>query len=428
MTSMNDYEITGNLDFITVKAKRIPKKTNQVLYSFNNKELTTYFVGKEYFLMNGYNALHAGLNLWKSLLIKLFYKELNLDKNFKKLDSYDDDYYFKNREKISKRLDYLYLNDLKIELLISEVKTKFDEKIFILVDLIDKTIILKILDYLLRDYIHHSNGFPSLMVFNDEKLFFAEVKSENNPLIRNQIKKHKFLLKNSIDIAIVRINNDANKFKKLYDDSSFKPKTFIEKYEQMLDISDEVYDELLDYNIDELLNNEDSDYIIAFFNVIHDFDLNDKIKILNDYRQVEDLTLKNLDKLIKNRIMVEGKKLEDRKDYEDAIDVYLELKDNRYKYVSFERICMCYRKMGYFKEEISLIQDCINDESIPVKNRKKFKKRFKRLIKRNKKIKSISTSNICPECGNVVDLKNIKNRCEFYTCSNNDCCWFGGFI
>ena len=188
-------KIFGKLDFITIKADRIPKKGNQVLYSFNNSELNTYSVGKEYFLINGYNATYAGNSLWKSLLKKLFFKELQLDKDFLRLDSCDDDFYFENRLEISDRLGYLSNNDLKIELLSSEVKTKFDEKIFILVDLINQDIILNILDYLLRDFIHHSQGFPTLMVFDDKKLFFAEVKSENNPLTRNQIKKHKFLIK-----------------------------------------------------------------------------------------------------------------------------------------------------------------------------------------------------------------------------------------
>jgi hypothetical protein len=421
------------LKFITINAQRLPRNSHEVQYSFNDKILDVVNLSKEYFKLKGFNIFFTGDKFWKLFLVKLFYHELKLDKEdiyFKKLYTYDKQFYKRNKEELDNRLEYLSSSDLYSQIEQSpvySVESRYNDKIKTFLEIVGKTPALKVIEFLLKDFIHHYYGFPKLFAYNENEVFFCEAKTENNPITRNQIKKHKFLMNCSFNITIVRINKDASKFKRLYEDSYFKPKTFHEKYLNMIEISENVSEELSELDMTKIKNEVSTEYFIAFLNALNDLEYFNKLKILKNYKMVEDSTLKELDRFVMYRTMCKYKRFEDRKDFEGAIKGYFTLKDNMFNYVAFKRICMCYRKLKQFDNEINLIEKCIINETLPKKEKIYFEKRIKRLLRKCEF--DSETDMCCPNCGNTLIIKSRQDNGEltkFLVCSNEKCLWFGG--
>lgn len=135
-----------------------------------------------------------------------------------------------------------------------------------------------------------------------------------------------------------------------------------------------------------------------------------------------ELKEKELKDLIKK-----ANKLEKNKKYEDAIEIYKKINNN---FEACKRMCICYRKLKFYNEELNTIYKSIHNNSLSDKEKKFFKNRIKEFnFEKNSKnkIKIIESEKKCPECGKPIVLKIVEKRdIKYITCSEEDCYWFGG--
>lgn len=90
-------------------------------------------------------------------------------------------------------------------------------------------------------------------------------------------------------------------------------------------------------------------------------------------------------------------------------------------------MCNCYRSLKEYETEIDLIYDGINNVTfIKTMAKNNLKRRATRLFKN--KIKIYETNIKCPECGCDVTLTRLdrKGGIKIFTCSGDDCYWYGG--
>lgn len=81
---------------------------------------------------------------------------------------------------------------------------------------------LKILERLITNFNNNRSGLPDLIVYNDNELFFAEVKSDNDRVSENQRGWHSFLSDElNLKVELFLINHTENKIKRL--NSSYNP-------------------------------------------------------------------------------------------------------------------------------------------------------------------------------------------------------------
>ena len=125
-------------------------------------------------------------------------------------------------------------------------------------------------------------------------------------------------------------------------------------------------------------------------------------------------------------LIEKSKKLEKSKNYEGAIEIYKKINT----FEAFKRLCICYRKLKWYNDELNLIYKSIHNDSLTDNDKKFFKKRIKEFNFENNsknKIKIIESNKKCSICGKSIVLKIIEKRDIMYiTCSDDDCFWFGG--
>ena len=211
-----------------------------------NEGMSPEFIAINYYKQKGYNAFFAENNYWLLLFLLIYFKYrlwshdfylsviygnfnniiFNIEcekKDYNKilnlnLKDYIIDAYF---DVLSSAYDFGEVNDIfndgksllfSIDELLSSV-CRLNKEQFKL-----------IFERMASDLKYYSKGFPDLIVYNDEKFFFVEVKSKDDTPSLKQIQWHKFLSEVvKIDIIILGIDKSEKQMKfikGLYESSS----------------------------------------------------------------------------------------------------------------------------------------------------------------------------------------------------------------
>ena len=199
----------GELIFTNIKVEKA-KKGNPPLFNYNGKEkISSEEVGKEYYKNQGYNVKFSENEVWNGFFNLLIYK--NIEKLYglgeittKNYQRFDDEFYRENEEAINKIFnslmdidirEYIENNYKKSSKKLNIGRINYRTKVLKAAEFLENNQILMVMHYMIEDYIHHRRGFPDLMVCDDDKIFFAEIKAGSDVLSRIQISAHKTLLK-----------------------------------------------------------------------------------------------------------------------------------------------------------------------------------------------------------------------------------------
>ena len=372
----------GNLEFELVKADYILDNF-QPKFDFDGNNYSSEKFAIENFKLRGYNAFFTENDIWKKLLICLFYKELKRNPNHRPSLSnvnhrYDDDFFKDNKSKIISRFNYLKGADLAEE--IRGRCPKVDYKIIELCNHLKNAQILQVLYDLISNFNVKKRGFPDLFVYNDEKAFFCEVKGNSDSLSYVQVKKHEVLLNAGIDIVIFGINKNRSwveeQKKKYFNRGLFRRGNFIDSYDSKIYVADKVYSQLIDEGIEnfkkDFLKRHDFYAFVGFLNILDDYSFDEKIDAIKaPSQELIDLSAENAKKIKQLKTLKESKILEDKKKYREAIELYSKVDT----FKSYKRIIYCYRSLKDYENELKLIYNGINDPRF-TKNDKSFFKGF----------------------------------------------------
>lgn len=110
-----------------------------------------------------------------------------------------------------------------------EIWNRFNlDELLVPIKLMDKNTFLAILKRLFLNWYKYRSGFPDLILFNKEILFFSEVKSENDRISDNQKRWHRFLVeKLDLKVDLFLISHSHRKIKNIKSSYMFLNKEFI---------------------------------------------------------------------------------------------------------------------------------------------------------------------------------------------------------
>ena len=428
----------GNLEFISVNVDMKRDEKLKPIFLFEDEYYNSEDFAIKYFKSKGYGTFFSENSVWQRLLLLLFYDELEgSPRKYKRISLirkyFENGFYEENKEKFLKRFEYLKTADLLDE--VNKFKDIFKiNKTSVLCKYLETEQILIILYDMVENYSQNYKGFPDLMVFDDENLFFCEVKGHEDSLSKHQVLKHELLLNTGVDVSLFCINKSSEHFEKekskYFNEFFYDPRDFDDKYNSILKVANSVYKDLKEDNIDEFkrnfLNEYDLDTFIAFLNVISDFSHSKQVEVINNIpskvirkSEREAMKLQNL------RILNIAQKYEKEEDYLNAIEEYKKVKN----FKGYKGMCNCYRSLKDYGTEIDLIYDGINNVNyIKTVAKNNLKRRAYRLFKNKKKIETYKTNIICPDCGNDVILTSLERKggIKIFTCTGDDCYWYGG--
>lgn len=383
------------LKHINIKVEKTKEKGR--LFSYNGKiNLRSEEVAKEYYKNQGYDARFSENNVWKELFNRIVYKKLRIAYHEGKMkecnrNKFDDDFYYQNKDVITQVLEDWRNDDLNKILKKKEMNNPRN-KIRNIINYLENDQVLSIMEFLSKDYIHRRSGFPDIIVWNEEELFFVEVKSKGDTLTRKQTRLHNLMLDLGIDVRLFTINmskeSALGQLEKYQHEYKATKSKYHERYNEKIEIANREY-AILEKNetrksiegFKKPMIDNGTDYFIAYLIILNDLGVKNLNEINQHKGEIEELIDEKEKVIEKLRIMGKGRKLEDKKMFDDAIETYMQLKTYPHKYEAYKRICICYRKKKDYYNEILLMNRLINDESIPKYHHRIFKRRLKRLLK-----------------------------------------------
>lgn len=155
-------------------------------------------------------------------------------------DFFTTDFYERRKDLIKNKIFELINTDLRQRIIHSynqnygktcrpiENWDKFSlEQLLIPVNTMDNEKFLKILYRLISNFRDNRSGLPDLVVYNHDKIFFSEVKSENDRVSEKQRTWHNFLSDElDMKVELFLINHTVNKIKRLKRSYNFSFKDF----------------------------------------------------------------------------------------------------------------------------------------------------------------------------------------------------------
>ena len=384
------------LKHINIKAEKTKKKGR--LFSYNDKiNLRSEEVAKEYYKNLGYDARFTENYVWNEIFYRIVYKKLKRaykKGKIKEFNNYmlDDDFYYQNKDIINTILEEWRQKDLN-QILKKREKNNPRSKIRIIIEFLENDQLLFIMEYMAKDYIHHRSGFPDIMVWNNKELFFVEVKSKGDTLTKKQTRLHKILLGVGIDVRLFTINLSkgyaSHQLDKYQHEDKATKSQYYERYKEKIEIANKEYAILENNESEEAIEKfkkglliHGNDYFIAYLIVLSELEIENLNEINKFEKEIDELMVKKEKIIEKLRIMGKGRKLEDKKMYDEAIETYSQLKEHPQKYESYRRICICLRKKKDYFKEIKLLKTILEKEDIPKRDKKFFNNRLNKLIKR----------------------------------------------
>lgn len=251
----------GSISFITVNARKVEtSKKGKSKYYSKGKKLFAEEFAIEYYKKEGYRSIWSENDYWSELMSLLFWDvifarvpgawnngldirfELNpSDPKFDELfefvsnmngmpsDFFTPNFYMRRKELIQNKLLELKNADL-IQKIVESYKAHYGKtcrpienwdkfslkQLLIPVNRMKKTNFLKIMERLLYNFSVNRAGLPDLIVYNNDEMFFSEIKSENDRISVKQQEWHSFLfeeLKMKVDLFL--INHSERKVKNL---------------------------------------------------------------------------------------------------------------------------------------------------------------------------------------------------------------------
>ncbi|MBR5504189.1 MAG: VRR-NUC domain-containing protein, partial [Methanobrevibacter sp.] len=280
------------------------------------------------------------------------------------------------------------------KILTKNEKNNPSSKIRVLINYLENDQILSIMEYMAKDFIHHKRGFPDIIVWNSEELFFVEVKSKGDTLTKKQTRVHKIMLNLGIDVRLFTINLSkryaSHQLEKYIHEDKATKSQYYERYKEKIEIANREYEILENNESSENVERykrslllKGNDYFIAYLIILNDLGIK-RLNDINQYKEEIDELICDKEKVIeKLRIIGKGKKLEDKKMFDEAIEAYGQLETYPHKYEAYRRVCICLRKKKDYYNEIILLDKLVNDESIPKYHYRFFKRRLEKLIQRH---------------------------------------------
>ena len=249
-------------------------------FIYNGKELFVEEVAIEFYKKKGYNAIWSENDYWGFLYALLFWDIIFLktdtciskpmsDPDFEQTyefyqnsggydmphDFFSPSFYIYRNTEIKEWMDFLKTADIP-RILKNRYEKHYLERCRPIEDWnkysLDELLIaprvlsneqfLKIMERLVFSFSDYRRGFPDLIVYNDEELFFSEVKSKKDNPSEEQIIWHDYLLKEvDVPVDLFCVNKTDRQIKNIKN-----------KYDKVLKASEEIVD--LDKEISDILN------------------------------------------------------------------------------------------------------------------------------------------------------------------------------
>ena len=249
-------------------------------FIYNEKELFVEEVAIEFYKKKGYNAIWSENDYWGFLYALLFWDIIFLktdtciskpmsDPDFEQVyefyqnsggydmphDFFSPSFYIYRNTEIKEWMDFLKTADIP-RILKNRYEKHYLERCRPIEDWnkysLDELLIaprvlsneqfLKIMERLVFSFSDYRRGFPDLIVYNDEELFFSEVKSKKDNPSEEQIIWHDYLLKEvDVPVDLFCVNKTDRQIKNIKN-----------KYDKVLKASEEIVD--LDKEISDILN------------------------------------------------------------------------------------------------------------------------------------------------------------------------------
>ncbi|MBI5458832.1 VRR-NUC domain-containing protein [Methanobacterium sp.] len=232
------------INFVTFDVEKIDSGgRGKAKYLFEGSDLFVEEVAIKFYENLGYNALWSEDYYWGFLMALLFwdviFARLNgvfnegfpLASRFNDMphDFFKPEFYLKRKNLINNRLNQLNNGNLEQEISKSYKRNygkscrpieKWDrftlEELMIPTKRMEKTIFLGILERLISNFAENRSGLPDLIVYNDNELFFSEVKSERDRVSDKQRLWHLFLAEEmQIKVDLFLVNHGERKIKNL---------------------------------------------------------------------------------------------------------------------------------------------------------------------------------------------------------------------
>lgn len=254
------------INFVTFNVEKIDSGgRGKAKYLFEGSDLFIEEVAIKFYENLGYNALWSENFYWGFLMALLFwdviFTRINgvFNEGFPLASQFNDmphdffkpEFYLRRKNLINNRLNQLKNSNLEQEISNSYKRNygkscrpieRWDH--FTLEELLiptrmDKTDFLSILERLISNFSENRSGLPDLIIYNNNELFFSEVKSERDRVSDKQMSWHLFLAKKmgiKVDLFLVnyterKINNLKSKYS-LYEE--FKPEGSLENFKNDL--------------------------------------------------------------------------------------------------------------------------------------------------------------------------------------------------
>ncbi|MDI9624692.1 MAG: VRR-NUC domain-containing protein [Methanothermobacter sp.] len=239
------------ISFKNIKAERLSSQGRKSKYLIDSKECFAEEVALLHYKKEGYDGIWAENSYWWMLLSLLFWHVIFAkierlipdSKSFMQLngmpsDLFEEEFYERRRDLIRNRCQELLHGDI-IQKLIESYEENYGKNCRLIEDwnafsidelaiplkLVEREKLLKIFHRLLSDFNNNRRGLPDLILYNDNELFFAEVKSENDSITEDQLKWHDFLSKLGFKVELALINHTKRQIenkKRIYKPSSGK--------------------------------------------------------------------------------------------------------------------------------------------------------------------------------------------------------------
>jgi hypothetical protein len=238
------------MELINVKRNKVSDNgKGKAKYDLEGNKLFVEQVAMNYFEKEGYNSIWSENHYWWELMMLLFwdiifaktkgavetansgYLEPNTDE-FNKLfdvfvktngmpaDLFSDEFYNRRKDLINNRIKELKNKDIG-EVIKKNYKThsgencrlienwdKFSlDELLIVSKYINTNNFLEILKRLLKNISNNRSGFPDLIIYNEQKISFVEVKSKNDSMSDNQVEWKSFFESLNLTYILFLVNH-----------------------------------------------------------------------------------------------------------------------------------------------------------------------------------------------------------------------------
>lgn len=251
-------DIICGISFINIEIKKIEsQQRGKAKYSWKGKDLFAEEIAIKYYEKNGYEASWTENYYWWFLMALIFWDEIfakikgavtvnnggvsveispndpTFDERFKFMQEmngmpsgfFKPVFYQKRKKIIDNKIRQLKKADLETEIS-NSYKTNYGKncrpiedwdrytlnQLIIPIKRMDKSAFLGIMERLISNFNENRRGLPDLIVYNDNELFFSEVKSEKDRVSDKQRAWHLFLAEEmQIKVDLFLVNHGKRK-------------------------------------------------------------------------------------------------------------------------------------------------------------------------------------------------------------------------